>query len=428
MSNRIAFNPQDRFVVSIGNTLIVTTRTGDTFGHDITGHTADQAFKFTGAKAAFNAVDRFVVTMGNTLIVTTKDGTVFGHDVSSRNIGPAFQFTGAKVAFNAVDRFVTTAGKTLIVCTQNGDVFGHEVSGRNIGPGFKFTGSKAAFNAGDRFVVTIASRLSGHHTLIVCTQNGDVFGHDIAGRNIGPPFKFTGSRMAFNPEDRFVVTVGNTIIVTTQGGPAFGADVSGRIIGPVFRLNPDFSIRLHLKVWTNPDVAIGTMLTSMQDLYGVAGIGVVVGSLENFDRPSFFVAFNDLDVVPNCPSGQVTFEQVALFNNRDNVGEFDVVAHFVRTTIPPLNGCASHPDDVFGVAVTKGASVWTLAHEIGHVMGLRHVSGENTNCPNTMPNCCSTPNTGRLMTGCSTSNIVGTPVIVQSEIDTLRSSNRTRPS
>ncbi|MEP6729436.1 MAG: hypothetical protein ABJE10_02305, partial [bacterium] len=326
--------------------------------------------------------------------------------------------------FNAVDRFVTTIGNTLIVCTQNGDVFGHDIVNRDIHPGFQFAGAKAAFNAVDRFVVTIGN------TLIVCTRNGDVFGHDVdvVRRTIGPAFKFTGSRMAFNPQDRFVVTVGSTMIVTTRTGPAFGADVSKRDIGAIFRLNPDLMIRLHIKVWTTPTLPIPTMLTNMQDIYGIAGIGVVLGSLENFVRPSFFVAFNDLDVVANCPSGQVTFEQTQMFNNRDNVGEFDVVAHFVRSTIPSLNGCASHPADVVGVALTKTASPWTLAHEVGHAMGLQHIGGENTNCPSSNALCCSTPDPTRLMTGCSTSNIVGIPVIVQSEIDTLRNSNRTRPS
>ena len=84
---------------------------------------------------AFNAVDRFVVTIGNMLIVTTQNGDVFGHDVSGRTIGPGFKFNGSKVAFNAVDRFVVTIGNMLIVTTQNGDVFGHDVSGRTIGRG-----------------------------------------------------------------------------------------------------------------------------------------------------------------------------------------------------------------------------------------------------------------------------------------------------
>jgi hypothetical protein len=423
MSNRIAFNPQDRFVVSIGNTLIVTTRSGDTFGHDLSGHTADRAFQFDGAKAAFNTVDRFVTTMGSTLIVITQNGDVFGQDVSGRTIGPPFKFAGSKAAFNAGDRFVVTIGNMLIVCTQSGDVFGHDVSGRTIGPPFKFAGSKAAFNGPiDRFVVTMGNML------IVCTQNGQVFGHDVSGHTIGPPFEFTGSRMAFNPEDRFVVTVGNSMIVTTQPGPAFGADITGRNIGPIFRLNPDLSIRLHFKVWTTPTIPIQTMLTNMQDLFGIAGIGVVVASREDLTGGNILTSLRDLDVVPKCPSGELTGEQIQLFNNRDNVGEFDVVAHFVRSTSPILNGCAAHPADVFGAAVTQIASPWTLAHEIGHVMGLLHIGGENTNCPASDETCCSTPNFGRLMTGCGTGNIVGTPVLGQDEIDSLRSSSRTRPS
>jgi hypothetical protein len=33
-------NPQDRFVVTIGNTLIVTTQNGDVFGHEASGRTS----------------------------------------------------------------------------------------------------------------------------------------------------------------------------------------------------------------------------------------------------------------------------------------------------------------------------------------------------------------------------------------------------
>lgn len=118
-------------------------------------------------------------------------------------------------------------------------------------------------------------------TLIVCTKYGDVFGHDVSGHNISPPFKFDGSRMAFNPVDRFVVTVGKTMVVTTQDGPAFGADIANRNIGSIFRLNPDLAIRLHVKLWTKPAIPVLAMLTSMQDVYGTAGIGVVLASSQD---------------------------------------------------------------------------------------------------------------------------------------------------
>jgi hypothetical protein len=297
MSTKIAFNPQDRFVVSIANQLIVTTQNGDVFGHDVSGHRSGEAFKFTGSKAAFNPQDRFVVTMGNKLIVTTQNGDVFGHDVSGRDIGPAFKFTGSKAAFNPSDRFVVTIGNKLIVTTRNGDVFGHDVSGRDIGPAFKFSGSKAAFNSSDRFVVTIGNKL------IVTTPNGDVFGHDVSGRDIGPPFKFTGSRMAFNPQDRFVVSVGNTMIVTTRNGDAFAADVSGRDIGAIFMLNPS-----DVQAFDAVDADDGSNhLTSKLPLGGSAHLVITDKGLFTFSSHAHDSGFNNIDyslgAVLMTPSG-----------------------------------------------------------------------------------------------------------------------------
>ncbi len=232
MSNKVAFNQQDRFVVALGGRIVVTTRDGSVFGHDVSGRTIGDGFQFSGSRAAFNPQDRFVVAIGNTLMITTQNGDVFGNEVSGRDVGSPFKFTGSKAAFNPQDRFVVTIGNKLIVTTQNGDVFGHEVSGHDIGPPFKFTGSKAAFNPQDKFVVTIGNKL------IVVTRNGDVFGHEVSGHDIGPPFQFSGSKMGFNPQDRFMFTIGNTMIVTTQNGDAFGADVSDRNIGPISLLNP----------------------------------------------------------------------------------------------------------------------------------------------------------------------------------------------
>ena len=55
----------------------------------------------------------------------------------------------------------------------------------------------------------------------------------------------------------------------------------------------------------------------------------------------------------------------------------DVVAYFVRSTQPPFNGCGAHPAGRPGAAVASGCSAWTLAHEIGHVLGLSHVNDNN---------------------------------------------------
>jgi hypothetical protein len=71
-------------------------------------------------------------------------------------------------------------------------------------------------------------------TLVVVTQDGSAFGADVSGHNIGPTYSFTGARIGYNPEDRFMVVLGSTLVVVTQDGSAFGADVSGHNIGPVF--------------------------------------------------------------------------------------------------------------------------------------------------------------------------------------------------
>ncbi len=237
MTNKVAFNgPQDRFVVTMDNKLIVITQSGDVFGHDVVGRGVGDAFKFTGSRAAFNGpLDRFVVTTDNKLIVITQGGDVFGHDIEGRHVRDPFKFTGSRAAFNGPqDRFVVTMDNMLIVITQSGDVFGHDFVGRTVDDPFKFTGSRAAFNGPqDRFVVTMDNKL------IVITQSGDVFGHDIEGRHVSDPFKFTGSRAAFNgPQDRFVVTIDNKLLVITQSGDVFGHDINGRHIGDAFFLNP----------------------------------------------------------------------------------------------------------------------------------------------------------------------------------------------
>jgi ATP-dependent phosphoenolpyruvate carboxykinase len=192
--------------------LAVITDAGNVFGSNIVNRNLEPVFQFSGAKIGFNPQDRFMVAMGNTLAVITKDGSVFGTTVlpNTTNLGPVFQFSGAKIGFNPQDRFmVTMLSSFLAVITQAGDVFGAPIEGQssglffqpqNLGPVFQFSGAKIGFNPQDRFMVTI-----GGNTLAVITQAGDVFGAVVNGQNIDPVFQFSGAKIGFNPQDRFMV-------------------------------------------------------------------------------------------------------------------------------------------------------------------------------------------------------------------------------
>ena len=161
------------------------------------------------------------------------------------------------------------------------------------------------------------------------------------------------------------------------------------------------TVRMHVKVLTNPATPIATMVTNMRDLYESVGIQVQVPSTENLNLPTL----NDLDV-GSCTMGSVTTEQTQLFNNRNNLGTNEIVVYFVRSTVPAYNGCAASPTGRPGAVVAQGATQWTLAHEVGHVLGLSHVNDNN-----------------RLMTGNGTGNITNPPPdLVSSEVNTMKGS------
>jgi len=175
-------------------------------------------------------------------------------------------------------------------------------------------------------------------------------------------------------------------------------------------------VRLHLKVLQAPAVSLKTMLLSMRDVCATRDIGVSVASREALTGPAFATLL-DIDV-GTCNTGMgPTAEQTQLFANRNNVDTNDIVIYFVRTTVPGSNGCGVFPADRPGAVVTGSASRWTMAHEIGHVLGLAHISGEG--------GACTSPDFTRLMTGCGTGRITGTPTIAETEGDAMRNSNLT---
>ena len=235
-------------------TLAVITNHGDVFGTDVGGQEIGSIFQYTGAKIGFNVQDRFMAVPiqpdfgpdGSTgLAVVTSDGSVFGAQIPFQtiNIGPVFQYTGARIDPDVHNRFIVALSRpqpTLILIKDDGSVFGAEITGQNIGPVFQYGGARIGYNVQDRFMVA----LSSPPTLIVITEDGGVFGAEIVGRDIGPVFQFTGARIGYHVQDRFMVALNSensppTLIVITEDGGVFGAEIANHNIEPVFQFTGD---------------------------------------------------------------------------------------------------------------------------------------------------------------------------------------------
>jgi len=158
-----------------------------------------------------------------------------------------------------------------------------------------------------------------------------------------------------------------------------GTSVTGGV-GPM----PDFAkilvneykhatVNLHVKVLGAPASSIDQMVANATMLFGEHGIQIVEASRETLvPEGSDLVRFLTL-MVGDRDDGP-SADQADLFNLRGDAGERDIVAYFVRTLVPAAAGCAIHPPGKPGVVISSSmASQWTLAHQIGHVLGLDHV-------------------------------------------------------
>ena len=122
---------------------------------------------------------------------------------------------------------------------------------------------------------------------------------------------------------------------------------------------------------------IDTQFLAMHDLFALGEIAVRRGTTEDLSGNAALQPLRDLDV-GRCVLGQPTQEQNTLFANRNNVGNNELVVYIVSTLVDTNGmgnflGCATHPNGRPGAAVVQSGARWLVAHEVGHVLSLRHV-------------------------------------------------------
>ena len=182
---------------------------------------------------------------------------------------------------------------------------------------------------------------------------------------------YSGSKCYFFKGDRYIrVTRGDVGAGTVD--PGYPAPISN------WGWDRE-AIRVHVKtllpLTSSVQDFIDEQFDAMQALFATVGIDSRRGTTQDLSGDATLAGLLALDV-GGCFLRQTTDEQDELFEHRDGVAPGNIVVYVVDTLVSNganFIGCASHPDDVPGVVVVPTTRAWLTAHEIGHVLGLRHV-------------------------------------------------------
>lgn len=133
-------------------------------------------------------------------------------------------------------------------------------------------------------------------------------------------------------------------------------------------------LNLHIKILTRPDNTVREMLDAMTTVYSQANIVVNLETTQQLDVNQNELEFlneidvGDCDLVPSD-------EQIELSRFRDNADNTDVVVYICEVVINihgAIDGCSTHPPGSPMAVISSHASIYTMAHEIGHLLGLKH--------------------------------------------------------
>lgn len=223
-----------------------------------------------------------------------------------------------------------------------------------IGPGHELV----SFGADRVLVRHIAT--GGHRFWQVDpTSTGDPFPGDpvVSGTWTGIA---TGHRLTYLGGDR---------VLDLQAGGRFRVWRFDREITTLRRA----TVRVHLRILVTPrHTPVQTLVDNIVALYGSYGFDVVIASRTSLVGDDSLAGLHYVDIGECRRSFGATEQQAELFAKvGDGVPRTDILACVVRGLIEPKAGCASHPVDRPALVIGGDeAQPWTLAHEVGHVLGL----------------------------------------------------------
>lgn len=160
---------------------------------------------------------------------------------------------------------------------------------------------------------------------------------------------------------------GNLVLYRPNGTALWATGTNGMVV--------------HFKTLVALSAAVQTYLdrqfAAMDELYIDGRVNTTLGTFEDLSGDATLATLLDLDVGA-CTTSSLTGEQSSLMGHRNNAGAHDVVVYLVSTLTGGAGnfvGCASHPSGSPACAIVQAAGAdWLTAHEVGHVLGLSHVS------------------------------------------------------
>jgi hypothetical protein len=198
---------------------------------------------------------------------------------------------------------------------------------------------------------------------------------------------YSGSKAYFFDGHRYIrVTRGDTGPGTVD--PGYPADISNWKWPSGFARGERVGLSFKSLVPVTTTIArfIQRQYIEIRRLYVKSGLNVRFGSVEDLSGDASLASLLALDVGP-CTLGNPTAEHSLLFAHRNGVPADELVIYIVQTLVGGsgnLLGCATHPKGKPGAAIVQSNALWLTAHEVGHVLGLFHVttSSDNLMFPN----------------------------------------------
>lgn len=232
---RVGANPQDKWVLSTENRILVITNTGDVFAHDFKPNlTLSLPYQLDAHHVAANPQDRWIMVMGNRILVITRpDGAVWAHDINGNTISAPYQLTSSsRVAANPQDKWVIAMGNRILVITYpDGHVWAHDINGNMVGNPYQLTThSRVAASEHDRRVLALGNKI------LIITNSGAAVTRDVNGNEVSEHTVLIGPAVAPNPGDKYVRLMGTRLIVIRDDGKVFTHEISGNTIGVPYQI------------------------------------------------------------------------------------------------------------------------------------------------------------------------------------------------